>query len=142
MGKKNAEAMAEQRDRFMSGAAALGHPRAPVGEIFDQMAKFSGYGFNKSHSAAYALVAYHTAYLKTHYPVEFMAALLTSETSKPENVVKYIGECKEMGIRCRTARRPGLRGAVHSAWRCHPLRPGRGQERRRQRHRIHHQGPQ
>ena len=99
MGKKNAEAMAEQRDRFMSGAAALGHPKAPVGEIFDQMAKFSGYGFNKSHSAAYALVAYQTAYLKTHYPVEFMAALLTSETSKPENVVKYIGECKEMGIR-------------------------------------------
>ena len=69
-----------------------------MGEIFDLMAKFSGYGFNKSHSAAYALVAYQTAYLKTHYPVEFMAALLTSETSKPENVVKYIQECKEMGI--------------------------------------------
>jgi DNA polymerase III subunit alpha len=99
MGKKDPKAMAEQRDRFMSGAAALGHPKAPVNEIFDQMAKFSGYGFNKSHSAAYALVAYQTAYLKTHYPVEFMAALLTSETSKPENVVKYIGECKEMGIR-------------------------------------------
>ncbi len=99
MGKKNAEAMAEQRDRFTSGAAALGHAKNPVGEIFDQMAKFSGYGFNKSHSAAYALVAYQTAYLKTHYPVEFMAALLTSETSKPENVVKYISECKEMGIR-------------------------------------------
>ena len=98
MGKKNAEAMAEQRDRFMSGAAALGHPKAAVEEIFEQMAKFSGYGFNKSHSAAYALVAYQTAYLKTHYPVEFMAALLTSETSKPENVVKYIDECKEMGI--------------------------------------------
>jgi DNA polymerase-3 subunit alpha len=99
MGKKDPEAMAKQRDRFMSGAAALGHPKAAVGEIFDLMAKFSGYGFNKSHSAAYALVAYQTAYLKTHYPVEFMAALLTSETSKPENVVKYIGECKEMGIR-------------------------------------------
>src|ERR1700723_669351 len=98
MGKKDPKAMAEQRDRFMSGAAALGHPKAPVVEIFDQMAKFSGYGFNKSHSAAYALVAYQTAYLKTHYPVEFMAALLTSETSKPENVVKYIQECKEMGI--------------------------------------------
>src|ERR1700728_4110575 len=98
MGKKNAEAMAEQRDRFMNGAAALGHPKAPVDEIFDRMAKFSGYGFNKSHSAAYALVAYQTAYLKTHYPVEFMAALLTSETSKPENVVKYIQECKEMNI--------------------------------------------
>jgi DNA polymerase-3 subunit alpha len=99
MGKKNAEAMAEQRDRFMSGVAALGHPKAAAGEIFDQMEKFSGYGFNKSHSAAYALVAYQTAYLKTHYPMEFMAALLTSETSKPENVVKYIGECREMGIR-------------------------------------------
>ena len=99
MGKKNADEMAKQRDRFMSGAAALGHPKDIAGEIFDQMDKFAGYGFNKSHSAAYALLAYQTAYLKTHYPVEFMAALLTSETSKPENVVKYIGECKEMGIR-------------------------------------------
>jgi DNA polymerase-3 subunit alpha len=98
MGKKSKEGMAEQRDRFMSGVAALGHPNAAAGEIFDQMEKFSGYGFNKSHSAAYALVAYQTAYLKTHYPMEFMAALLTSETSKPENVVKYIAECKEMGI--------------------------------------------
>ena len=98
MGKKNAEAMAEQRDRFQSGAATLGHPKNPVAEIFDQMDKFSGYGFNKSHSAAYALVAYQTAYLKTHYPVEFMAALLTSETSKPESVVKYIGECRELDI--------------------------------------------
>ena len=62
------------------------------------MEQFAGYGFNKSHSAAYALLAYHTAYLKTHYPVEFMAALLTSEISKPENVVKYIKECREMGI--------------------------------------------
>ncbi len=98
MGKKNAEAMAEQRERFVSGAAALGHAKAPVEEIFEQMAKFSGYGFNKSHSAAYAWVAYQTAYLKTHYPVEFMAALLTSEISKPDNVVKYIQECKEIGI--------------------------------------------
>ncbi|HEY3628192.1 MAG TPA: DNA polymerase III subunit alpha, partial [Terracidiphilus sp.] len=98
MGKKNAEEMARQRDRFMSGAAELGHPKDIAGEIFDQMEKFAGYGFNKSHSAAYGLVSYQTAYLKTHYPIEFMAALLTSETSKPENVVKYIAECKEMGI--------------------------------------------
>ncbi|MGD0734238.1 MAG: DNA polymerase III subunit alpha [Terracidiphilus sp.] len=98
MGKKSKEGMDEQKNRFLTGAAALGHPKDAVGEIFDQMEKFSGYGFNKSHSAAYALVAYQTAYLKTHYPVEFMAALLTSETSKPENVVKYIGECKELGI--------------------------------------------
>jgi DNA polymerase-3 subunit alpha len=98
MGKKNAEEMAKQRERFMSGAAANGIHKGTAGELFDQMEKFAGYGFNKSHSAAYALLAYQTAYLKTHYPVEFMAGLLTSETSKPENVVKYIGECKEMGI--------------------------------------------
>jgi DNA polymerase-3 subunit alpha len=98
MGKKNAKAMAEMHDRFMEGAAALGHPKGAVSEIFDLMAKFSEYGFNKSHSAAYALVAYQTAYLKTHYPIEFMAALLTSEISKPDNVVKYISECREMGI--------------------------------------------
>jgi DNA polymerase-3 subunit alpha len=98
MGKKDEKAMAEQRDRFMSGVAALGHPKDAGGVIFDQMEKFSGYGFNKSHSAAYSLLAYQTAYLKTHYPVEFMAALLTSETSKPESVVKYIGECRELGI--------------------------------------------
>jgi DNA polymerase III subunit alpha len=99
MGKKDSEAMAMQRERFLSGAATNGHPKAAVAEIFDLMAKFSQYGFNKSHSAAYALVAYQTAYLKTHYPVEFMAALLTSETSKPDSVVKYIGECREIGIR-------------------------------------------
>jgi DNA polymerase III subunit alpha len=98
MGKKDPAEMAKQRDRFQSGAAALGHPKAIAAEIFDHMEKFAGYGFNKSHSAAYALLAYQTAYLKTHYPVEFMAALLTAEISKPENVVKYIQECKEMGI--------------------------------------------
>ena len=98
MGKKDPAEMAKQRDRFMSGAAALGHPKDGAGELFDMMEKFAGYGFNKSHSAAYALLAYQTAYLKTHYPVEFMAALLTSEISKPENVVKYIQECKEMEI--------------------------------------------
>jgi len=98
MGKKDPAEMAKQRDRFMSGAAALGHPKDGAGELFDMMEKFAGYGFNKSHSAAYALLAYQTAYLKTHYPVEFMAALLSSEISKPENVVKYIQECREMGI--------------------------------------------
>ncbi len=62
------------------------------------MAQFAGYGFNKSHSAAYAVLAYHTAYLKTHYPVEFMAALLTSVTGSTDDVVKYINECRDMGI--------------------------------------------
>jgi DNA polymerase III subunit alpha len=98
MGKKNPEEMAKQRSRFVEGAIARKHPKEKVVRIFDLMEQFAGYGFNKSHSAAYALLAYHTAYLKTHYPVEFMAALLSSEISKPENVVKYIKECREMGI--------------------------------------------
>ena len=98
MGKKDPKEMAKQRDRFMSGAKELGFNKDTAGELFDQMEKFAGYGFNKSHSAAYALLAYQTAFLKTHYPVEFMAGLLTSETSKPENVVKYIQECREMSI--------------------------------------------
>ena len=98
MGKKDAHEMEKQREIFLSGAAERKFPKSQAGEIFDQMAKFAGYGFNKSHSAAYSLLAYHTAWLKTHYPVEFMAALLTSETSKPENVVKYISECREIDI--------------------------------------------
>src|SRR6202020_251448 len=98
MGKKDPAEMAKQRDRFMYGAAANKHRKDVAGKIFDLMAQVAGYGFNKSPSAAYALLAYHTAWLKTHYPIEFMAALLTSETSKPENVVKYISECREMNI--------------------------------------------
>jgi DNA polymerase III subunit alpha len=98
MGKKKAEEMAQQRERFVTGAHKLGYPPKKIEKIFDLMAQFAGYGFNKSHSAAYALLAYHTAYLKTHYPVEFMAALLTSVTGNTDDVVKYINECREMGI--------------------------------------------
>ncbi|HEX9119107.1 MAG TPA: DNA polymerase III subunit alpha [Terriglobales bacterium] len=98
MGKKKAEEMAAQRERFMQGAAERGIPAHKVEKIFDLMEQFAGYGFNKSHSAAYALLAYQTAYLKTHYPVEFMAALLTSVTGSTDDVVKYINECREMGI--------------------------------------------
>src|SRR6201997_1225797 len=98
MGKKKAEEMAQQRERFVDGAAKRKYPPKKIEKIFDLMAQFAGYGFNKSHSAAYALLAYHTAYLKTHYPVEFMAALLTSVTGSTDDVVKYINECREMGI--------------------------------------------
>ena len=98
MGKKKPEEMAEQRERFVQGALKRGFPQKKIEKIFDLMAQFAGYGFNKSHSAAYALLAYHTAYLKTHYPVEFMAALLTSVTGSTDDVVKYINECREMGI--------------------------------------------
>jgi DNA polymerase-3 subunit alpha len=98
MGKKKPEEMAQQRERFVRGATERGFPPKKIEKIFDLMAQFAGYGFNKSHSAAYALLAYHTAYLKTHYPVEFMAALLTSVTGSTDDVVKYINECREMGI--------------------------------------------
>jgi DNA polymerase III subunit alpha len=98
MGKKDEAIMAEQRERFVKGAVERKFPQKKVEKIFDLMAEFAGYGFNKSHSAAYALLAYHTAYLKTHYPVEFMAALLTSQAGNTDNVVKYINECREMGI--------------------------------------------
>ncbi len=98
MGKKKPEEMAAQRDRFVKGAAEHGFPQRKIEKIFDLMEQFAGYGFNKSHSAAYALLAYQTAYLKTHYPVEFMAALLTSVTGNTDDVVKYINECREMGI--------------------------------------------
>ncbi len=98
MGKKKAEEMAAQRDRFIKGAQAKGFPQKKVEKIFDLMEQFAGYGFNKSHSAAYAYLAYVTAYLKAHYPLDFMAALLTSETGNTAKVVKYINECREMGI--------------------------------------------
>jgi DNA polymerase-3 subunit alpha len=98
MGKKKPEEMAKQRERFVQGAVQRGYPPAKIEKIFDLLAKFAEYGFPKAHSAAYALLAYHTAYLKTHYPVEFMAALLTSVTGSTDDVVKYINECREMEI--------------------------------------------
>ncbi|HTQ56791.1 MAG TPA: DNA polymerase III subunit alpha [Bryobacteraceae bacterium] len=98
MGKKKAEEMAAQREKFYKGAQARGFPQKKIEKIFDLMEQFAGYGFNKSHSAAYAYLAYVTAYLKAHYPVDFMAALLTSETGNTTKVVKYINECREMGI--------------------------------------------
>ena len=98
MGKKNKEEMDAQRERFLQGAAKLKFPARKVEKIFDLMAQFAEYGFNKSHSAAYAYLAYLTAYLKAHYPIEFMSALLTSETGTTSKVVKYINECRDMQI--------------------------------------------
>jgi DNA polymerase III subunit alpha len=98
MGKKKKEEMAAQRAKFLAGCAKNKIPEKKAERIFDLMEEFAGYGFNKSHSCAYALLAYQTAYLKTHYPVEFMAALLTSETGNTEKAVKYINEARGMGI--------------------------------------------
>src|SRR6202041_3730498 len=99
MGKKKVEEMAAQRERFIKGAVERGHSPKKIEKIFDLMEQFAGYGFNKSHSAAYAYLAFVTAYLKAHYPIDFMAALLTSETGNVAKVVKYINECRDIGIK-------------------------------------------
>lgn len=98
MGKKKPQEMATQKVLFIQGAVERGISVKKAEKIFDQMAYFAGYGFNKSHSAAYALISYQTAYLKAHYPVEFMTAILSSETGNSDKIVRYIMACKEMGI--------------------------------------------
>ncbi|ORU93087.1 MAG: DNA polymerase III subunit alpha [Cycloclasticus sp. symbiont of Bathymodiolus heckerae] len=98
MGKKKAEEMAKQREMFTTGAIANGVEESVATYIFDLMEKFAGYGFNKSHSAAYALIAYQTAWLKAHYPSEFMAAVLSSDMDNTDKVVLFIDECREMGL--------------------------------------------
>src|SRR5438445_1665308 len=98
MGKKKAEVMAQERGGFVEGCRASGIEERRASEIFDLMEKFAAYGFNKSHSAAYGLISYHTAYLKAHYPVEFMAALLSSEKDNTDKVVAHIAEARSRGI--------------------------------------------
>ncbi len=98
MGKKKMSVMKAQKDKFLKGVKKQHIGKEEVEKIFELMEHFGGYGFNKSHSAAYALIAYRTAFLKAHFPVHFMAALLTSEKENTEKIVKYINECREMGI--------------------------------------------
>lgn len=98
MGKKKVEAMAKERTKFVAGAEKNNIDAKKANEIFDLMEKFAEYGFNKSHSAAYALISYFTAYLKVHHKVEFMAALLTSEMGNQDKLLKYISCCRDMGI--------------------------------------------
>lgn len=98
MGKKKPEEMAKQRKIFTEGATKQGVSEGLANQIFDLMEKFAGYGFNKSHSAAYALVSYQTAWLKGHYPAEFMAAVLSSDMDNTDKVVAFLVECKAMGL--------------------------------------------
>ncbi|MGC9456060.1 MAG: DNA polymerase III subunit alpha [Halothiobacillaceae bacterium] len=99
MGKKKPEEMAKQRELFMAGAREKQVDPEQAGMIFDLMEKFAGYGFNKSHSAAYALVAYQTAWLKAHYPAAFMAAVLSADMDHTDKVVGLIDECRRMGLK-------------------------------------------
>jgi DNA polymerase-3 subunit alpha len=98
MGKKKAEEMAKQREIFIKGAVEREVEESTAAYIFDLMEKFAGYGFNKSHSAAYALVAYQTAWLKAHHPAAFMAAVLSSDMDNTDKVVVFIDECRQMNI--------------------------------------------
>ncbi|HEU4408456.1 MAG TPA: DNA polymerase III subunit alpha [Polyangiaceae bacterium] len=99
MGKKKPEEMAKQKGTFVDGAGQNGVPAEEASAIFDLVEKFAGYGFNKSHSAAYALITYQTAYLKAHYPVEFLCALMTADKEKNEKVVRIIAEARAWGMR-------------------------------------------
>ncbi len=99
MGKKDKEKMAQERKNFIEGCARTNKiPEKKANAIFDLLEKFAGYGFNKSHSAAYGVISYQTAYLKAHYPVEFMAGLLSNEINNTEKISVFVGECKRMGI--------------------------------------------
>jgi DNA polymerase-3 subunit alpha len=98
MGKKIPALMAEQRAKFLQGAKGRGVKEKVAERVFELMEKFAGYGFNKAHATAYGIVAYQTAYLKANYPVEFMAALLTSEMANTDKVVVHMDECRTMGI--------------------------------------------
>src|SRR6201982_3606216 len=98
MGKKKPEEMAQQRSVFVNGAVDRGVAPHAAAHIFDLMEKFAGYGFNKSHSAAYALLAYQTAYLKAHFPAEFMAAVLSADMDHTDKVVTLIKECSDLGL--------------------------------------------
>jgi DNA polymerase III subunit alpha len=111
MGKKKAEEMASQRSVFVNGAMARGVKEARATHIFDLMEKFAGYGFNKSHSAAYALLSYQTAWLKAHYPAAFMAAVLSSDMDKTDKVVTLIDECASMGL---TVQPPDVNESIYA----------------------------
>ncbi len=101
MAKKKSEIMFRHREKFIEGAKAKGVDEAVATRIFDLIEKFGGYGFNKSHSTAYAMVSYQTAYLKAHYPAEYMSALMTIYMDDKDRLVEYINECRRMGLRVR-----------------------------------------
>ena len=119
MGKKKPEEMAKQREVFVSGACERGVARHTATRIFDLMEHFAGYGFNKSHSTAYALLAYQTAYLKANYPWHFAAALLTIEAQNTDKLAMYLGECRDRGI-------PVLSPDINESQLGFSVEPGRG----------------
>ncbi len=142
MGKKKAEEMAKERARFVAGAARLGTADEKLArEIFDQMETFAAYGFNKSHSAAYAVITYQTAFLKAHYPVEFMAGLLSLEAGDSDATYKNIAECRVARDPHPAAGREREPRGLHRRRQHDPFRPGCREGRRVQGDRGDHRRP-
>ena len=137
MGKKKAEEMAKERERFLAGVARSRTAAAPkrAAEIFDQMETFAAYGFNKSHSAAYAVITYQTAYLKAHYRTEFMAGLLSLEAGDTDSTYKNIAECRARGIAILPPDVNESREDFTAVGDAHPLRARRREGRRLEGHR-------
>ena len=130
MGKKKVEVMDRERVKFIEGAAEKDIPEAKANEIFDLMAKFAGYGFNKSHAAAYSILAFRTGYLKANYPAEYMAAVLSHNLDNLDKITLFIDECKRYGHRCAVAQRQRKRLSVYGKPnRADSLWPGRHQRR-------------
>ncbi len=149
MGKKKVEEMAKQREIFVKGCAEKNKiPAAKANQIFDLLEKFAGYGFNKSHAAAYAIVAYQTAYLKANYPVEFFCAMMTNDMADTAKLSQYIDEAREFGIEVlppdvnesQVYFAPAQAGRPAHRQKAHPLRPGGHQRRGRSRGGNHSEG--
>ena len=140
MGKKKAEEMARQREIFVKGCATVNNiPAAKANQIFDLLEKFAGYGFNKSHAAAYAIVAYQTAWLKANYPVEFLSAMMTNDMGDTAKLGVLIGEARKFGIEVLPPDinesgvffTPSAAGTAGRPGAGHPVRTGGDQGRRR-----------
>ena len=132
--KKNTEIIGKFKPDFIKGTMDKGVPREKAEEIFDFILKFGGYGFNKSHSTRYAIIAYQTAYMKTYHPVEYMSAVLTFEMGSTEKVVEYIEECRRMtladgtkGDRCAAAGRERVGQGFHAGLHLGAQTAGQGQ---------------
>ena len=142
MGKKKASEMAKQRQIFMEGAKAKGQDPDLASQLFDLMEKFAEYGFNKSHTAAYAVVTYQTAWLKAHYPAEFMAATLSSDMDDTDKVQIFVRDAQFNKVEVQP---PDINASAYrfepAAPRCHPLRAGRGEGGGAKRHRERGGGP-
>ncbi len=140
MGKKDKALMADMKKEFVDGAVKLGTARKQAEEIFDLIEKFASYGFNKSHSVAYSVIAYQTAYLKAHYAAEFMAATLSSEIGNTDKIVKFIDDCRRLNL---TVLPPDVNESAKDFQVVRggdPVRAGGDQERRRECDRYRDQG--